>query len=86
MKLEFWHEDMIRFMTDASEYGDYYRQLTEKMLPWLSADMHICDAGSGLGYLSLAWPPMYGRSPLWKSIPMRLLFCQITAKDTRSPM
>ena len=57
MKLEFWQKDMIRFMTDASEYGDYYRQLTEKMLPWLSADMHICDAGSGLGYLSLALAP-----------------------------
>ena len=57
MKLEFWQEDMIRFMTDASEYGDYYRQLTEKMLPWLSADTHICDAGSGLGYLSLALAP-----------------------------
>ena len=54
MKLEFWHEDMIRFMTDASEYGNYYQQLTEQMRPWLSADMHICDAGSGLGYLSLA--------------------------------
>ena len=23
------------------------------MLPWLREDMHICDAGSGLGYLSL---------------------------------
>ena len=57
MKLEFWQKDMIRFMTDASEYGDYYRQLTEKMLPWLSADTHICDAGSGLGYLSLALAP-----------------------------
>ena len=57
MKLEFWHKDMIRFMTDASEYGDYYQQLTEKMLPWLRKDMHICDAGSGLGYLSLALAP-----------------------------
>ena len=57
MKLEFWHKDMIRFMTDASEYGDYYRQLTEKMQPWLTSDMHICDAGSGLGYLSLALAP-----------------------------
>ena len=57
MKLEFWHKDMIRFMTDASEYGDYYRQLTEQMRPWLSANMHICDAGSGLGYLSLALAP-----------------------------
>ena len=57
MKLEFWHKDMIRFMTDASEYGDYYQQLTEKMLLWLRKDMHICDAGSGLGYLSLALAP-----------------------------
>jgi len=44
-------------MTDASEYGDYYQQLTEKMLLWLRKDMHICDAGSGLGYLSLALAP-----------------------------
>ena len=61
MKLEFWHKDMIRFMTDASEYGDYYQQLTEKMLPWLTSDMHICDAGSGLGYLSLALSPHVGQ-------------------------
>ena len=57
MKLEFWHEDMIRFMTDASEYGNYYQRLTETMLPWLTSDMHICDAGSGLGYLSLTLSP-----------------------------
>lgn len=57
MKLEFWQEDMIRFMTDASEYGNYYQQLTQTMLPWLTSDMHICDAGSGLGYLSLALAP-----------------------------
>ena len=57
MKLEHWHEDMIRFMTDASEYGNYFQQLAEVMLPWLRKDMHICDAGSGLGYLSLALAP-----------------------------
>lgn len=54
MKLENWQEDIIRFMTDASEYGDYYQHLTKTILPWLTPDMHICDAGSGLGYLSLA--------------------------------
>ena len=54
MKLELWKQDMIEFMVRASEYADYYQQLTEKMLPWLAADAHICDAGSGLGYLSLA--------------------------------
>lgn len=57
MKLEFWQPDMVRFMVDASEYGNYYQQLTKKMRPWLRPDMHVCDAGSGLGYLSLAMAP-----------------------------
>ena len=57
MKLELWEKDMVLFMRHASEYSDYYRQLTKKMLPWLSPDDHICDAGSGLGYLSLALAP-----------------------------
>lgn len=54
MKLERWEKDMILFMRHASEYSDYYQRLTEIMLPWLSPDTHICDAGSGLGYLSIA--------------------------------
>ena len=29
MKLELWYSDMVRFMTDASEYGDYYQQFIE---------------------------------------------------------
>ena len=47
-----WGTDAIRFMTDASEYGDYYRQLTTKLLPYLPLNGHICDAGCGLGYLA----------------------------------
>lgn len=61
MKLELWEQDMILFMRHASEYTDYNRRLAEKMLPWLSGDTHICDAGSGLGYLSLALSPHVGR-------------------------
>lgn len=61
MKLELWEQDMIEFMGRASEYGDYNRRLTKKMLPWLHGDTHICDAGSGLGYLSLALSPHVGR-------------------------
>lgn len=57
MKLEFWYEDMVRFMQDASEYGNYNQILLQKMRPFLTPDMHICDAGSGLGYLSLAMAP-----------------------------
>ena len=57
MRLELWYSDMIRFMEHASEYGAYYPQLVEKMLPALAPTTHICDAGSGLGYLSLALSP-----------------------------
>ena len=57
MKLEYWYDDMIRFMRDASEYGNYNQVLLSKMMPYLEKDPHICDAGSGLGYLSLALAP-----------------------------
>lgn len=51
--LQYWYEDMVRFMKDASEYGTYNRELVRRMLPELNRDMHVCDAGCGLGYLSL---------------------------------
>lgn len=57
MKLGEWHQDMIRFMRHASEYGDYYEKLAEKVAPFLHDNMRLCDAGSGLGYLSLALAP-----------------------------
>ncbi|MCQ2418384.1 MAG: class I SAM-dependent methyltransferase [Clostridia bacterium] len=47
-----WNEDMLRFMTDASEHTDYYRALTELLSPYLPKNGHICDAGCGMGYLS----------------------------------
>lgn len=61
MKLEYWYEDMVRFMKDASEFGSYNQTLLQKMQPFLTPDMHICDAGSGLGYLSLAVAPHVGQ-------------------------
>ena len=55
--MQMWEQDMVRFMEDASEYADYHQQLADRLVPWLSPEMHICDAGSGLGYLSLALAP-----------------------------
>lgn len=52
-----WSEDMVRFMRQASEYGDYHRRLAEWMRPALHPGDHVCDAGCGLGYLSLALAP-----------------------------
>ena len=49
-----WTPDMIRCMNDASVYGDYHRRLAEMILPYFSGAGHICDAGCGLGDLSLA--------------------------------
>ena len=53
-----WTEDMIRFMEDASAYGDYHRNLAEALLPFLTGTEHICDAGCGLGDLSIALSPV----------------------------
>ena len=39
-------------MCDASEYGTFYSDLTEELLPYLPRNGHICDAGCGLGYLA----------------------------------
>ena len=56
-----WNEEMVRFMRDASEYSDYHRRLVQWMLPDLHPGDHICDAGCGLGYLSLALSPYVRR-------------------------
>lgn len=49
-----WNEEMVRFLRDASEYSDYHTRLAAWMAPYLSPADRICDAGCGLGYLSLA--------------------------------
>jgi len=59
--MQLWYEDMVRFMKDASEYGTYNQELAKMMAPYLSKDTHICDAGCGLGYLSLALAPYVGQ-------------------------
>lgn len=52
-----WERDMVRFMRDASEYSTYNLELAKRLSPYLNKEMDICDAGSGLGYLSLALAP-----------------------------
>lgn len=52
-----WTDDMIRFMADAADKTDFHRRLASELLPWLHPDDTVCDAGCGLGYLSLALAP-----------------------------
>ena len=49
-----WSADAVAFMRDASEYGAFYRELREILLPYLSQDDSVLDAGCGLGYLAQA--------------------------------
>ena len=59
--MQLWYEDMVRFMKDASEYGNYNQELAKLLAPNLNKQMHICDPGCGLGYLSLALAPHVGQ-------------------------
>lgn len=52
-----WNEDMIRFLQDASEQSDYHRLLAKYLAERLPQNAHVCDAGCGLGYLSLRLAP-----------------------------
>lgn len=49
-----WNEETVRYLRDASEWGDYHARLAEWMAPHLHKSDHLCDAGCGLGYLTLA--------------------------------
>lgn len=48
-----WNEESVHFLKDASEYGDYYKRLAAWIVPHLKGGEHLCDAGCGLGYLTL---------------------------------
>ena len=56
-----WSADKIRFLKDASEYGRFNDVLAERAAAHFPAGAHVCDAGCGLGYLSLALAPLCGR-------------------------
>ena len=36
--MQWWTSDAVRFMRDASEYGDHYARLSNYLMRWLPAD------------------------------------------------
>ena len=50
----FWSPESIRFRIDAAEQTGYDDAIIAQLLPELSGETHVCDAGCGLGYTSLA--------------------------------
>ena len=57
MMLQDWVPESIRFLEDAVAHSDYYLRLAEKIAAYLPTEAHICDAGCGLGELSIALIP-----------------------------
>lgn len=49
-----WTEETIRFRRDAAEAVGYDACIAAQLKPWLPEHARLCDAGCGLGYLSLA--------------------------------
>ena len=53
----FWTEESIAFLRDAAAMNRYYETIAEKITPQLQENAHVCDAGCGIGELSLALKP-----------------------------
>lgn len=56
-----WTPASIGFLDTAAAHSDYYRSLTERIAAYFPPETHVCDAGCGLGELSLALLPYCGR-------------------------
>lgn len=52
-----WTEERVSFMADACERTDFHEKLAALLAPYLKRTDSVCDAGCGLGYLSLALAP-----------------------------
>lgn len=48
-----WTDDMISFMQDAANFSSYQKELADWICGALPAVRHVCDAGCGLGFLSV---------------------------------
>ena len=55
-----WTEERVSFMADACERTDFHEKLAALLSPYLKRTDSVCDAGCGLGYLSLALSPLVG--------------------------
>lgn len=52
-----WTQESIAYMDDACRRTDFHQRLAAELRPYLKQTDRICDAGCGLGYLSLALAP-----------------------------
>lgn len=52
--MQIWDGAAVAFMRDAIAYCNYAERLASVLVKYLPADGHICDAGCGIGALSIA--------------------------------
>ena len=52
-----WTDESIAFLRDAPAMNRYYETIEEKITPQFQENAHVCDAGCGIGELSLALKP-----------------------------
>lgn len=52
-----WTDESIAFLRDAPTMNRYYETIAERIAPQLQENAHVCDAGCGIGELSLALKP-----------------------------
>lgn len=55
-----WTQESIAYMDDACRRTDFHRKLAAELQPYLRETDCVCDAGCGLGYLSLSLAPYVG--------------------------
>ena len=48
-----WTDESIAFLRDAAAMNRYYETIAGRITPQLPENAHICDAGCGIGELSL---------------------------------
>lgn len=56
-----WRPEMVTFMKEASAYNQFHEIYAKHIHKYQKGETHICDAGCGLGYLSLALAKYYSQ-------------------------
>ena len=81
-----WTEERVSFMADACERTDFHTKLAALLSPYLKRTDSVCDAGCGLGYLSLALSPLVGHVTAAERDDRALdvLRCQLARRDIRN--
>lgn len=77
-----WTQESIAYMDDACRRTDFHRKLTAELQPYLRETDCVCDAGCGLGYLSLSLAPYVGAVTAveWDSQALAVLEREVKAQ------